>query len=297
MNQQGLETKYSRRNIRHIVKECVEQELDNVLVSWFFELSLKIVNYLESQPSYESKARRIEILSSEKTLDELAIGIASAVLKSEETQVFQAVVGWLSGEMPDQFDVWDKARTAAELLALGNDLGLYQIQRSTEMGETHKLVPMHSLDPELYVWINQTMYNLPMIEPPNKVTDNNNCGYQSIRESVILGGHLKQHEENQCLDIINILNSTQWQLDLDVYAAGPVLPDGMDAQQSEAFLRAYQVTTTELLNHNNRFWFCWQTDTRGRLYSHGWQVNFQSFEFLKALVSPTFSEVVSDEIL
>ena len=43
----------------------------------------------------------------------------------------------------------------------------------------------------------------------------------------------------------------------------------------------------------NPFYFCWQNDSRGRIYSHGYHVNFQAAEYKKACLSFNKFEVLT----
>jgi hypothetical protein len=286
MNQAESESKFSKRNIRKIIKHLVT--FNASLESWSRLAALKIDSYLNQETNQPKKIQRLNELKTLR-LDSLIVSIAASVLRSKEIQTLQQVVGWLQVEMPHE-SVWDRAKTAAELLAVCEG-DIYLIHKYPDrMAEVE---PTMFLDNSLYEWINSTEFNLPLLEPPKPVTDNYNCGYHSIREPVILGGWLKFHEEEVCLDVINILNQQKLSLDLDVYAQDLEMPSKMTPEQKHAFRTSHGKVTRILLKSNNKFWFAWQYDTRGRIYSHGWSVNFQSFEYVKALISPVYTEKVT----
>jgi len=286
MSQIELEKLYSKRNIKRIVKKAIKK--DSNLEKWLQDSELKLRLWLETTDTYESKSKRLNTLK-EQDIAELLVLIASAVLKTQQKQTLQEVVGYLEGSMPF-INVWNRVKTAAELLAVCEGQ-IYQIEKhQTKMAE---VVPLYNLREDLYEWINNTEFNLPLVEKPKKVTDNHNCGYHSIKEPLITGGWLKEHIENLDYTTINILNSVEWCLDEDLLQNAPKLPEKMVGEQKDAFLKAHEVTCKAMLKAGNKFYFAWQYDTRGRMYSHGWGVNFQSFEYLKALVNPTHKERVT----
>jgi len=278
MNQIEAETKYSKRNIRQLVKQEVKNNKE--LLDWFLGFGLRYSQYV-SQETYASKKKRIEALQ-QKSLYQISVAVAAAVLRSKENQTLQKVVGWLIGEMPHE-DVWDRVKTASELVAIGRGLGIYKIIKNKY--KEAEVVPLFQLKDELYIHINDTEVNPPFVEQPQQVVDNSSCGYHSIQEPVISGGHLKYHDEPLGLDVINILNQTPLTLSTGIYAQTPKMPIGFGNDQRTAYIKAYKAATKLIMSNNNKFWLAWQYDSRGRIYSHGWGINFQSFEWAKALIN------------
>jgi hypothetical protein len=277
MNQIEAENKYSRRNIRQLVKKEVKNNKE--LLDWFLGFGFRYSQYL-SQDTYPSKRKRIETLQ-QKSLYQISVAVASAVLRSKENQTLQKVVGWLMGEMPHE-NIWDKVKTAAELVAIGRGLGIYKIVKNKY--KEAEVVPLFQLSDALHAHINDTEVNPPLIEPPKQVEDNSSCGYHSIKEPVLSGGNIKYHDENLGLDVINILNQTPLRINQEIFKQEPKMPEGFDEDQKTAYIKAYKAATKLITSNNNKFWLAWQYDSRGRIYSHGWGVNFQSFEWAKALI-------------
>jgi len=86
---------------------------------------------------------------------------------------------------------------------------------------------------------------------------------------------------------INILNEIPWVLDQNVMAEPEVPAKPVkDAQANENFLQMVKESKFiyQLLGQGP-FWFAWQYDCRGRMYSHGYHVNLQAAEYKKALLS------------
>lgn len=296
-DQEYLEMKYSKQNIIHFLKYAIEQELDNELSDWALKFSLRVSAYLEQEYSYDSKNARVSVLAAELTLDNMLIAVLSAVLykQTPETVNFQEVVGRVAAKMPHE-SVWDRIKCAAELLYLGSGLGIYSLHKPGN-GRMHEVIRHWQLDSEVYGWINETGFNLPMLCKPRKVDSNRNCGYLAIQEPLVLGGRLKQHDQQQAYDVINIQNSIEWEIDMDVLGEPEVPSKPLDTpeklQQFKQQIRDSQVMYNLMLEYGNRFWMCNQYDCRGRLYQHGYNIHFQSYTWKKALLNFKQKELVT----
>jgi len=121
--------------------------------------------------------------------------------------------------------------------------------------------------------------------PPNMVPaiwTNNVGGWQWEKKSCILGAG-NHHDKHQALDVLNQLQQVKWTIDTDV------LVDEVHENITHNEL--------ETLGHyvGEEFYFTWRYDKRGRLYSSGYQINPQSDEYGKAILSPTHAEVCTEE--
>jgi hypothetical protein len=147
-----------------------------------------------------------------------------------------------------------------------------------------------------YEWINDTLFNPPLIEPPLTVKDNYHCGYHTISEPLILG-NMTMHDQPQDYEAINILNKIAWVLDEEVLKEPEVpskpITDPLEHQTFSDMANDSQFVYRILADRP--FWIAWQYDTRGRMYSHGYHVNFQSFEYKKALLSFNKYEYLSGD--
>ena len=288
--QEAIEAIYSRRNIRIFVRKAIEQELDSTLVNWANEVELRLELWLEKEHEYESKQKRVDELREHTSLDWLVREIAGAVLHAPntETLIYQAAAGWLSVGMPHE-DVFHRVKTAAELLAIGRDAGLYKI----EAGRPHKIVRLHELNEETFGWINQTRSNMPMVCPPRQVSSNKSCGYRELNEPVLMGGPLRQHKEHLSFDVLNLLNQIPWNLDEKVLQEPIVLPEGMDYDQKKLTASFLLEMAHLMQQHGGVFWSPWRYDTRGRAYGASWPLNYQGFEYVRAMFDFAKKEVVT----
>jgi len=292
MDQSMIEALYSQKNIHIVLHNAIRYELDKLFINWALIAFTKIPAWIEGQ-YYDSKNKRLQELQAHidvKGLESLVVAIAAAVLHTHSTQTIQQAVGYLQAFLPHE-DPFARAVTAGELLALcSQKKGLFTIKRRGS-GKTSIIKVNHwpFVDKRLmqsFDWINDTCFNPPMVEPPRIVTHNMSCGYYSLPEPLLLG-KLTQHDYPQNYPAINILNQIEWVLDKDVLAEPEVPAKPFKTREQHenfsAMVTASQFIYKLLLNRT--FHFCWQYDSRGRIYSHGYHVNFQSAEYKKASLS------------
>lgn len=299
-SQQHMEAMYSQRNIHTVLHNAIRYELDKLFINWALRAFLKINTWLEGT-YYESKNKRLQELSADihkKGLDSLVVAIAAAVVHTHNVQTIQQCVGYLQAFLPHE-DPFDRAKTAAELLAIcSQERGFYEIARHGQgVPATIKVNHWPFIDKKLissFDWINNTCFNLPLLEPPLPVISNYSCGYHTLNEPLLLGKHTF-HLEKQDYETVNILNSIQWVLDKQVIAEPETPSKPLTTTQSHInFLEmARDSRFVYKLLINKVFWLCWQYDSRGRIYSHGYHVNLQAAEYKKACLSFNKYEVLT----
>ena len=301
MSQEVIETLYSQKNINTVLHSAIEYELDKSLLNWALVAHMKIHFWLQQKPTYESKVKRWQVLKDQVKrdgLDTLVVHIAAAVLHTHSKQTIQQCVGYLQAHL-DHEDSCARAITAGELLALcESETGVYSIERNGSGENTIIRVNhwdiMDTAFMDSFLWINDTCFNPPMVEAPKEITDNYHCGYHTLSEPFILGS-LTMHDLKQNYKPNNILNQIEWVLDPHVIAEVevPSKPfETMEAQvQFNGMVQSSQFVY-DLLG-TKPFFLCWQDDSRGRLYSHGYHVNFQAAEYKKASLSFNKYEVLT----
>lgn len=300
MNQETVEALYSKRQIHTVLHEAIRYELDKVLLNWSILAFVRLSHWLE-QEFFSSKEARVEVLREkveDEGLESLVIPICAAVIHTHNIQTIQQAAGYLQAFLPHE-DAFDRARTAAELLALcSHPRGLYEIKRNgSGVPATIQVNQWKWIDDKLlssFDWVNDTCFNPPLIEPPIEVVDNYGCGYHTIREPLILGTYT-MHDDKQNYAAINILNSIEWVLDPEVLKERELPSKPLANQQAhENFVQMVQDSqfVYKLLG-SNPFWFAWQYDCRGRMYSHGYHVNFQAAEYKKAMLNFNHFEEVT----
>lgn len=123
------------------------------------------------------------------------------------------------------------------------------------------------------------------------------------RDSLVLG---KGNDIHQRLnkDVINILQSVSWELNEDILDDLHDVLKPSDEQltpmEEKDRVEAFKVRDVEtgnviqyLLDNNNRFFFGWKYDKRGRSYSMGYHINPQGNEYRKAMLQFSDKEVLT----
>lgn len=152
--------------------------------------------------------------------------------------------------------------------------------------------------------LNRYQFPLPMIVEPKKVNSNQECGYYSFKYSVLMGNTF--HEEDVCLDVINILNSTKLRINQDVSSfiknswrklAKPKVGEShKDFKARHKAFDKYNKTSLEVIFYlgvmDNEFWLTHGVDFRGRIYSKGYHVNYQGNDWNKAVIEFAEGEII-----
>jgi DNA-directed RNA polymerase len=125
----------------------------------------------------------------------------------------------------------------------------------------------------------------PLLVKPRKWNKSGkNGGYLSIKHDLVLG-HENQHEYPVNTQAINKLQDIPWELDLDIATH-------FKDETSYSWDKAIDITAQLM---GNKFYFMWNYDSRGRMYSKGYEVNLQSSEYHKALLSFSNKEVCTED--
>lgn len=161
--------------------------------------------------------------------------------------------------------------------------------------------------------IEQYQYKLPMICKPlpvNHKGNNKGCGYLvNGSTSLILNNY---HKEDICTEVLDKLNTINFcingSLVQTIEPEWSSMKDYLDEEQKselekqeyfenwERFKKSVSDATAVMINNGNSFYFCHKVDKRGRLYSLGYQLNYQSFSWHKAQLEFANKQLISDEV-
>lgn len=298
ISQEMLESLFSQRHIHEILHQSIEKAMEGELIYWALRSYTRIGAYLQGS-YYESKNIRIAELQERidnTDLHRIIVAVLAAVIRGRRDQTLQQCIGYLQAYMPHE-DHFDRARTAGELIALcGGPDRLFEITRRESEDAPVVQVNHWYLIERLFIdqfkWIDDTFFNPPLVKPPKKVKNRYSCGYHTFNEPVILG-KLTQHNHQLDFETLNILNEIPWLLDPDVILKGEQPPSELTdhqeivnfAKHTEQSYRIYGMIGQEPL------WLVWQYDSRGRIYSHGYHVNFQSYTHKKMMLNFNHFEV------
>ena len=297
MNQAQMEALYSHRGNHTMLHESIRAEFDDFMFEWALQAAIRIDQWLMGS-YYQSKQDRLAVLANHLSwygMDAVLVPLMATLIHSRTNQTIQQAVGYLANHMPHE-DPFSAALTASEILALCQ-AGFYTIERHENSPATIRVHYWDLIERRLlsvFDWINDTTFNLPLIEPPIPVKDNRHCGYHTLEEPLILGRYT-EHDYKQDYENINILNGIEWVLDAEVLQE-PERPSKPieTAQQHQQFMDMAAASQQIYPMFKDRvFWFAWQYDSRGRSYSHGYHINFQSSEYKKALLNFNRYEVLT----
>jgi hypothetical protein len=210
-------------------------------------------------------------------LDDITNALWIEILRNPQEKHIQSI-GTLIG---NRFGLQGLASIAAgtRVLEAAAHLDLYNMI----IFDRSKIIrPMLKLDTDTLTTLDNLMYQPPMVCKPNDWTSNRDGGWLSVDKHCVLGKG-NSHGQRQNLDYLNKLQSIPWVLDPHIMFN---FSDGNEYKGDNALFLDYM---------NTPFYFVWRYDKRGRGYSEGYNINLQSNEYRRAMISMDHSEVVTPE--
>lgn len=238
---------------------------------------------------YESKNNRISEWNPDiGELYEIIIAVWTATLLNK-TLTIQAITGLIAGRIHLK-DHLDSAKTAAEVVAVISKSGLITILKRGS-GRSILVKTTWKINKEIPTLNRHTPLNVE----PEIVTKN----YHEDYGSMILGGALKHHEGNICLDHLNRMNKIPLALNIEFLkkieetpSKKMILNTRQKQEQWESFRTGSYDMYIKLSRNGNRFWLNHAYDTRGRSYAINYYVSTQGSSFKKAIVQLANKEKV-----
>ena len=283
--QLAVEHRYSRKNIRKYVRDDI-QSCKPLMDAVSQGVSL-LIGYLMQDPGYASKQQRLWQLQQQldnASLEEWVLDVLTVVMVLEQSEKLTQLVGMTAHIYPLANQI-DQLKTAAEVLAVLCQADLFDIARN-EYNEL-LVVPKYRLDDKVVAFIRQTQYLPPMLCPPRKLVKNWQSGYLTFDDSLILKRN--HHEDDICLDSLNLFNSVPLSLKVDMLKTVSEVPTFVfkTPEQQQQWHRmvtdSYQVYL-DLVAAGNRFYLTHKVDKRGRTYCQGYHVSYQGNKFRQAIV-------------
>ena len=262
IEQYALETSWSTRITDEIILEAIQGEIP-------FRMELNILETIT------------DLNRGKRSNKEIYIKMFSILLKDKTAKPIQAIstqLGHIAG-------IEDSARAFEWGILLAKeckDVGLYTF--ITRNGEWY----VHSnfqLDKNTKRKLAKLQYLPPMKTLPVPWANNHNGGWLFETKHLVLGSRFTKHDKPLAYDVINKLQSIPWELDSDTYLHER---DTNRALNKKKFLRVIK----EYLGIP--FHFVWRYDSRGRSYSSGYDLNLQSNEYGKALLSLHKKELITE---
>ena len=266
------ELEYSKRMRNNLILADV---LDDIPTKITQSLTLAIDSYRKGS-YYASKQVRIEKLPD--TID-IVSNIIAIILSSNRPKPIQGIATELGLVLGYRNQI-NAVKTGAEILSICHGR-LYDIKLSSDSTE---IVPKFKLNRDSINKLNVLQYLPPMLQKPNDWISNTDGGWLWERKSIILGKGT-HHFKPQAYDALNLLQSVAWTIDIPVYINDQNTNKTMDEDQFERVVETC---------FGKPFYFVWRYDKRGRSYSSGYDLNVQSNEYGKALISLFNKQVVTN---
>lgn len=253
IDQHRLETTWSVRKTDDIVREAIKNDIPMKM-----EIDIKLAISSINRGSIDDGV----------IFDKLF----SLVLTAQVNKPIQAIATQI-GHSAGLFDSAEAFEWGMILVKECKNVGLYALRF---IEKEWYVCPCFTLDKATRKKIDQLQYLPPMQIKPKPWTDNHNGGWLWENKHVVLGSKFNKHNSPVAYDVLNKLQYIPWEIDADTYLFEKRTNRNMQAKQ---FLRVIN----EYLG--KPFHFVWRYDSRGRSYSSGYDLNLQSDEYGKALIS------------
>jgi len=264
IDQYLLETSWSTRITDEIVLEAITGDIP-------LGMELNILNGISG------------INRGKVTNKEIFIKFFSIILCEKVGRPIQAI----STQLGHAAGISDSAKAfewGILLVKLCRDAGLYTL---TKIDQEWYVNPNFTLDKKTKQKIAKLQYLPPMKTLPLQWSDNTNGGWLWESKHLVLGSRFTKHARPLAYDVINKLQAVEWEIDTDTYLLEKETNRNLNKKK---FLRVIN----EYLG--SPFHFVWRYDSRGRSYSSGYDLNLQSNEYGKALLSLHNKEIIKSEV-
>ena len=257
------ELEYSKKQRNNLILNDI---LDEISPTLYNALTDAIDGY-KAGAYYESKQLRISQLP-----DSIAIAnnILAIILSTDSRKPIQSPATELGMALGFTNQI-DAVKTGAEILSITQG-DLFDIQLHDD-GTI--IAPKLKLTGDTMDKLSFLQYLPPMVQKPNDWVSNTDGGWLWERKSIILGKG-NHHDEVQAYDVLNLLQSVAWTIDVPTYINTENPNKNMDKAQFDRVI---------IDNLGKPFYFVWRYDKRGRSYSSGYDLNVQSNEYGKAMLS------------
>jgi len=261
LDQYALEISWSTRITDEIIVEAIQGAIPS-------DMELNLLKIID------------ELNRSTVSNKEVYIKLFSILLKDNIPRPIQAV----ATQIGQVIRITESAKAfewGILLIKACKDSGLYTLKQINDEWYVHC---NFQLDKPTRKKLAKLQYLPPMKSMPIPWTNNRNGGWLFETKHLVLGSHYTKHEKPLAYDVINKLQSIQWEIDSETYLYEK---DTNRALNKKKFLRVIK----EYLGIP--FHFVWRYDSRGRSYSSGYDLNLQSNEYGKAMLSLHKKELIT----
>lgn len=284
-------------HVQH-VEESVKQELLNDLYPNVSRGVAVYTDWLADVKWVSHEYRKSTIADMDRETIVIKV-LSKIVLNCRKALPLISIAGMIN--LSPTLDKLENVQLSCDLIALLESSDLYSIE--TSAGGTKVVQTTVELSEELIRQIRVGCYLPPMIEKPQRITANDQSGYLTInKDSMILGGIHNQHSGNISLDVINTLNSNEYELDtfvtmqekpwhreyltpLDIYC---LREPEREIYRNELITRELYLEQFNYLKDmlkDRTLHFNHKPDKRGRIYCQGYHFSTQGSSYEKACLN------------
>lgn len=238
----------------------------------------------EIETPYQSKTDRLSLITDSK-IDELSVAILYCTLALDSNR-FQELISKVESMVSICESKWENTRTIAEALAYCNGV-VYNLVKPKAFGDYYEVERLVKISDELQAKLTRLLFLPPAKYKPLDWSNKYDGGYAYSRHYAILGSKYNKHNEYINLKVLNDLQRIPYELtsvvDLDEEFE-PKCENSEDREKAIQQFKLRQKIAKEIYQEykNIPFYFIWQYDKRGRLYSRGYDLNIQGNEYRKA---------------
>lgn len=304
--QERIERKYGKRYIYDNIRMQITKDMN--CFHTFLNFKDAIENYMAKINDYwRSKQDRVITLREMNEVSDIATAImVSAMQNDGKIRKIHHSVSYLAGQLKGFKCPIEAAKTAAELLGVCNRIGggeldaMYAlIEPANAEEEVLSIYCQVTLSDETRQFIADTMYLPPMLVEPNEIKTNHDSAYLTKGFDSVILKRYNHHDMPVRLSGINRCNKIPLSLDTNILEYDEEPKKGWSSLDTEEKVRNFRIYLESsrkvydlLLESGNRFFIPNKLDKRGRMNMLGYQVNLQSVQYNKALISLANKEIV-----
>lgn len=170
---------------------------------------------------------------------------------------------------------------------------------------TKQFIIRYDITPDVQEELDRYQFPLPMVVEPKELKTNEDTGYYTSKNSVIL--RKNHHDEDVCLDHLNRINKIRFRVNQKVATTIKNRWRNLDKPKPDEEIGEYQKrvrafekydrTVHDVMEHlglanEGEFYLTHKYDKRGRTYCQGYHVNYQGTPWNKAVIEFANKEFV-----
>ena len=304
----------SQRRLEHIlhkqhVLNAVKDELEEHLPDLIEDAVRTLKDWLDTE-TWPSKQLRQDAIRHHDLRAIVLKLLANIVLSCKEPLPLVSIASMTS--LSDELDKLDSIHLACEVIAILRHTDAYSVLKAPN--GTYVVVSQLEPSEELTKRIRLSCYLPPMLEKPEKLESNNDSALKTIKsDKVILGGVINQHSGNISLDVINTMNSNEYELDeVSIQEIKPFHRDilnpeelkELDLEEQEQYHKEYDNYTKQIeqfqylaeLLKGRTLYFAHKPDKRGRIYTQGYHFSPMGSSYEKSCINLAKKELITGDL-